>query len=171
MLICVDRGLLFSKKFFWFGDEASTAENLTNFMRTEKADTKHHDAAWARETGKGLLFYTKRAEDKGTPSGVINLVGHSFSLKRSFVLTLTQSEATLVTKEGVNHFSFKVGTHQHRFEAATSQERDSWVVAVEKIVEETKGLKEDLTSRGTYKKNFEEYCKFTSLREQNLGST
>jgi hypothetical protein len=49
---------------------------LTNFLRSEKADTKHSDAAWARETGKGLLFYSKRVEDKATPAGIINLVSH-----------------------------------------------------------------------------------------------
>jgi hypothetical protein len=43
-------------------------------MKTEKADTKHSDAAWARESGKGLLFYSKRSEDKATPAGIINLV-------------------------------------------------------------------------------------------------
>ena len=51
----------------------------------------------------------------------------------------------------------------HRFEATTSKERDSWVVAVEKIVEEIKGLKDELIGRDSYKKNFDEYCKYTSL--------
>lgn len=133
---------LFVKHFFWFQEEPSTAESLTHFMRSEKADTKHSSAAWARETGKGLLFYSKRAEDKATPTGIINL-----------------SEASTVVKEGFNQFSFKTGTVQHRFEAHTSKERDSWVVAVEKIIEETKSLKEDITGRESYKKTIEEYSK------------
>jgi hypothetical protein len=70
----VRRKFIFTKHFFWLSEEPSTADALTNFLRTEKADTKHADAAWARETGKGLLFYTKRAEDKATPAGIINLV-------------------------------------------------------------------------------------------------
>jgi hypothetical protein len=49
---------------------------LATFLRQEKekADAKHSSAAWARETGKGLLFYAKRAEDKAAPAGIINLV-------------------------------------------------------------------------------------------------
>jgi hypothetical protein len=73
-----------------------------------------------------------------------------------------------VTKEGFNQFSFKSGGIQHRFEAQTSKERDSWIVAVEKIIEETKDLKEDITARDTYKKNLEEYCKSTSLLQKNF---
>lgn len=65
---------MFVKHFFWFQEEPSAAESLIHFMKSEKADTKHSSAAWARETGKGLLFYSKRAEDKATPTGIINLV-------------------------------------------------------------------------------------------------
>ncbi|KIW67434.1 hypothetical protein PV04_06690 [Phialophora macrospora] len=133
---------IYTKHYFWLQEEPSTAESLTNFMRSDKGDTKHSDAAWARETGKGLLFYSKRAEDKATPAGIINL-----------------TEASVVTKEGFNQFSFKAGAHQHRFEAATSKERDSWVLAVEKIIEDTKGLKDEITGRDSYKKNVEEYSK------------
>ncbi|EXJ58852.1 hypothetical protein A1O7_06282 [Cladophialophora yegresii CBS 114405] len=133
---------IFTKHYFWLQEEPSTAESLTNFLRSEKADTKHSDAAWARETGNGLLFYSKRAEDKATPAGIINL-----------------TDASAVTKEGFNQFSFKAGAHQHRFEATTSKERDSWVLAVEKIIEDTKGLKEEISGRDSYKKNLEEYSK------------
>ncbi|KAJ9607955.1 hypothetical protein H2200_008034 [Cladophialophora chaetospira] len=133
---------IFTKHYFWLQEEPSTHESLTNFLRSEKADSRHSDAAWARETGKGLLFYTKRVEDKSTPAGIINL-----------------SDATPVVKEGFNQFSFKAGAHQHRFEATTSKERDSWVVAVEKIIEEAKGLKEDILGRDSYKKNLEEHSK------------
>ncbi|OQU96657.1 Pleckstrin -like domain-containing protein isoform 1 [Cladophialophora immunda] len=110
-------------------------------MRSEKADTKHSDAAWARETGKGLLFYSKRAEDKATPAGIINL-----------------SDASTIAKEGFQ-FSFKAGAHVHRFEASSAKERDSWIAALEKTIEEGKSLKEDVTGRESYKKNVEEYAK------------
>ncbi|EXJ68254.1 uncharacterized protein A1O5_08869 [Cladophialophora psammophila CBS 110553] len=132
---------IFSKHYFWFQEEPSTAESLTNFMKSEKVDAKHSDAAWARETGKGLLFYSKRVEDKATPAGIINL-----------------SDASSVTKEGFQ-FSFKSGAHVHRFEASSSKERDSWIAAVEKAIEEAKSLKEDITERESYKKNVEEYSK------------
>lgn len=64
----------YSKHFFWFGDEALTAEALAHYIRTERLDVAHHNAAWAQQTGKGLLFFTKRAEDKSHPTGVIALV-------------------------------------------------------------------------------------------------
>lgn len=133
---------IYTKHYFWLQEEPSSAESLTNFLRSEKADTKHSDAAWARETGKGLLFYCKRVEDKATPAGIINL-----------------TDASQVIKEGFNQFSFKAGAHQHRFEANSSKERDSWVVAVEKIIEETKGLKDEISGRDSFKKNLEEYSK------------
>ncbi|KIX94384.1 uncharacterized protein Z520_09770 [Fonsecaea multimorphosa CBS 102226] len=132
---------IFSKHYFWFQEEPTTAESLTNFMRSEKADTKHSDAAWARETGKGLLFYSKRVEDKATPAGIINL-----------------SDASNVIKEGLQ-FSFKAGAHVHRFEASSAKERDSWVAGVEKAIEEAKSLKEEITGSESYKKNVEEYAK------------
>lgn len=40
----------------------------------EKGKAAHEHSAWAQETGKGVLFYTKRAEDKATPTGLILLV-------------------------------------------------------------------------------------------------
>ncbi|OAL36998.1 hypothetical protein AYO20_03767 [Fonsecaea nubica] len=132
---------IFSKHYFWFQEEPSTAESLTNFLRSEKVDTKHSDAAWARETGKGLLFYSKRVEDKATPAGIINLF-----------------DASNVTKEGLQ-FSFKAGAHVHRFEASSAKERDSWIAALEKATAEAKSLKEELTASESYKKNVEEYSK------------
>jgi len=67
-----------------------------------------------------------------------------------------------VFKEGFTQFSFKVGRHQYRFEAASSGERDSWVVAVEKKIEEAKGLKEEITGKESYKKNLDEYSELAS---------
>ncbi|EXJ86039.1 hypothetical protein A1O1_06408 [Capronia coronata CBS 617.96] len=132
----------FTKHYFWFSEEPSSTESLATFLRSEKADAKHSTAAWARETGKGLLFFAKRVEDKPTPVGIINL-----------------ADASSVAKEGYNQFSFKAGSHQHRFEANTPKERDSWVLAVEKAVEEAKGLKEEIIGRESYKKNVEDYSK------------
>ena len=67
-----------------------------------------------------------------------------------------------MTKEGVDGFSFKLGSHTHKFEASTSTERDSWVVAIEKHVEESKAIKNEITSTDSYKTNVEEYCKFSN---------
>ncbi len=66
-----------------------------------------------------------------------------------------------MTKEGLDVFSFNIGAHAHKFEAANSGERDSWVVAIEKKVDEAKGLKDDITGRDSYKKNLEEYGMLT----------
>jgi hypothetical protein len=68
------RKFIYRDFHFWLQDEPATAESLSHFVRTDKGDTRHADAAWARETGKGLLFYSKRSEDKATPTGIINLV-------------------------------------------------------------------------------------------------
>lgn len=49
-------------------------KNLSVFHQNEKPAVANPIAAWASQTGKGLLFYTKRAEDKATPAGIFNLV-------------------------------------------------------------------------------------------------
>lgn len=67
------RNLLFSKRYFWFSDDALEAKHLTAYHKTDKSDT-HGNTAWATETGKGLLFFAKRSEDKAHPTGIINLV-------------------------------------------------------------------------------------------------
>ena len=66
-----------------------------------------------------------------------------------------------MTKVGFSDFSFKVGHHTHKFEAATTGERDSWVVAIQKIVADSKDLKADVTGRETYKKAIKGYGMFT----------
>lgn len=66
--------LRYSKRFFWIGNEAVPASSLKSYLDSEKADPGHHNAAWSNQTGKGLLYYTKRSEDKATPAGVICLV-------------------------------------------------------------------------------------------------
>jgi hypothetical protein len=76
-----------------------------------------------------------------------------------------QTNATQVTKDPfANHFSFKSGGITHRFETKTSAERDSWVVSIEKIMEETKSLKDEIVGRESYKKTLDEYS--ASLRHR-----
>lgn len=67
------RSLVFSKKFFWFSDEPIESKHLSEYRRVEKPDT-HHNVAHASQTGKGLLFFAKRTEDKDHPAGILNLV-------------------------------------------------------------------------------------------------
>lgn len=68
------RGFRFAKRFFYFNDEPVEAKHLSVFRQNEKATVANPTAAWASQTGKGLLFFTKRAEDKATPAGIFNLV-------------------------------------------------------------------------------------------------
>lgn len=72
-----NRSLIFSKKFFWFSDEPLESEHLSGYLRAEKAELAHHNVAHAGHTGKGLLFFAKRVEDKDHPTGILNLVGFS----------------------------------------------------------------------------------------------
>ena len=69
------RGFRFAKRFFYFNDEAVEAKQLSVYHQNEKHAVANPTAAWASQTGKGLLFLTKRAEDKATPAGIFNLVG------------------------------------------------------------------------------------------------
>ena len=68
------RSLIFSKKYFWFSDEPVEAKHLSDYLHGEKSDIAHHNVAHASQTGKGLLFFAKRVEDKSRPAGIINLV-------------------------------------------------------------------------------------------------
>lgn len=71
------RGLFISKKFFWFSDEPLEQKHLSSYLSSEKPDIAHRNAAHATQTGKGLLCFAKRAEDKGHPAGIFNLVYNS----------------------------------------------------------------------------------------------
>ncbi len=69
------RGLIFSKKYFWLSDAPLEHAHLSGYLSNEKSkDIAHPNAAHATQTGKGLLFYAKRAEDKDHPQGIFNLV-------------------------------------------------------------------------------------------------
>jgi hypothetical protein len=68
------KGLRFAKRFFYFSDDAVEAKQLATYQQNEKPAVAHPTVAWATQTGKGLLFIVKRAEDKATPAGILNLV-------------------------------------------------------------------------------------------------
>jgi acetyl/propionyl-CoA carboxylase alpha subunit len=66
---------MFQKKFFWFGTEPVEQKALASYLRGEKVqDAANKNVAWAAHTGKGLLYFSKKATDKATPSGIFNLV-------------------------------------------------------------------------------------------------
>lgn len=78
---CFTRGFRFAKRFFYFSEEAVESKNLSVFHQNEKAAVANPTAAWATQTGKGLLFFTKRAEDKATPAGILNLVSNLTTMR------------------------------------------------------------------------------------------
>ncbi|KAE8144155.1 Pleckstrin homology domain-containing protein [Aspergillus avenaceus] len=136
------KGLRFSKRFFYLSEDAVEAKQLASFHQNEKPVIANPIAAWASQTGKGLLFYTKRAEDKSSPVGIFNL-----------------ADVTDVTKEGSSEFIFKVNGHKHTFQAASVAERDSWVAAIEAKTTEAKAEKEAITSSEGYKAELEKLNK------------
>jgi hypothetical protein len=71
LTIC--RNFLYSKKYFWFGSEPVDTKAVSTFKHDKVADVAHHVTAWAKETGKGLLFFSDRS-DKTAPHGAIQLV-------------------------------------------------------------------------------------------------
>ncbi|KAK2809954.1 hypothetical protein FQN50_003368 [Emmonsiellopsis sp. PD_5] len=136
------KGFRFSKRFFWFSDDAVDVKQLTGYFQNEKLSVAHPTAAWASQTGKGLLFFAKRAEDKATPAGIINL-----------------ADISEVSKESGNEFLFKVSGHKHTFQAASSDERASWIAALEAKAAEAKADKETITSSEGYKAELEKMTK------------
>ncbi|PYH84472.1 hypothetical protein BO82DRAFT_381604 [Aspergillus uvarum CBS 121591] len=136
------KGLRFAKRFFYFHDDAVEAKQLSAFHQNEKPAVANPIAAWASQTGKGLLFLTKRAEDKATPAGIFNL-----------------SEVSDIAKEGASEFHFKVNGHKHTFQAASSAERDGWVLALETKAAEAKAEKETIVASEGYKAELEKLNK------------
>ncbi|PGH32684.1 hypothetical protein GX50_04531 [[Emmonsia] crescens] len=136
------KGFRFSKRFCWFSDDAVEIKHLTTYFQNEKLSVAHPTAAWASQTGKGLLFFAKRAEDKAAPTGIINL-----------------ADISEVTKESGNEFQFKLAGHKHTFQAASSDERASWIAALETKAAEAKSEKEIITSGEGYKAELEKMTK------------
>ncbi|GAQ08369.1 hypothetical protein ALT_5690 [Aspergillus lentulus] len=136
------KGLRFSKRFFYFSDEPVEAKQLSVFQQNEKPAVANPIVAWATQTGKGLLFLTKRAEDKATPAGIFNL-----------------AEISDLAKEGANEFLFKVNGQKHTFQAANAAERDSWFVALEAKAAEAKAEKETIVASEGYKAELEKLTK------------
>jgi hypothetical protein len=64
----------FAKKYFWFGEEPVPSDNLREYLRGEKPEVAHPVVAWSSQTGKGLLFFVKHADQREHPAGALNLV-------------------------------------------------------------------------------------------------
>ncbi|KAL8777509.1 MAG: hypothetical protein Q9203_002605 [Teloschistes exilis] len=137
------KSLIYSKKFFWFGDEPVEHKYLSDYLRGEKAtDIARPNAAHATQTGKGLLFFAKRAEDKPQPQGIINL-----------------ADIQDVTKAGLTDFTFKYHGHKHAFQAPNATERDGWLVALETRQADAKTNREGIVGSEGYKSSLDKFGK------------
>ncbi|KAK0118181.1 hypothetical protein ONS95_012486 [Cadophora gregata] len=137
------KSFIFQKKFFYFGSEPVESKALSSYLRGEKAqDTANKNVAWAAHTGKGLLFFTKKASEKATPAGIINL-----------------SDVSDITEEGTVDFHFTHGGHKHTFQANTLGDRDNWVAVLKAKVAEAKELAPTVVETEEYKKAHTELTK------------
>jgi hypothetical protein len=132
----------YSKKYFWFGEDAVETKHLSEYLRGEKPDVAHPTAAWSSQTGKGLLYFVKHADKKETPAGVLRLAG-----------------ASELAKDGFVAFHFKIDGHKHSFEASTTAERNGWFVAFEKAIEEAKAKETEIVESESYKEQLEKLKK------------
>ncbi|KIW06677.1 uncharacterized protein PV09_02382 [Verruconis gallopava] len=121
------------KVFFWFSEEPVESSQLKAYLAKGK-EAAASTAAWASQTGKGLLFFNKHGEDKAAPSGALNL-----------------ADAEDIKEAGTTEFTFKLHNHKHKFDAQTPAERDSWVLAVKKVAEEAKAKKDEILNSEGYK--------------------
>ncbi|KAI9766068.1 MAG: hypothetical protein M1840_006775 [Geoglossum simile] len=131
----------FSKKYFWFGKEPVKTDDLHSYLRGEKPDIAHPVAAWSHQTGEGLLYFAKSADQKEKPSGVINL-----------------AHVEEVYKDGVSDFYFKLHGHKHIFQCHAN-ERDAWVDAFKSKIEEAKKMAKTITESQGYKDVYEKLGK------------
>ncbi|OBT39173.1 hypothetical protein VE00_10271 [Pseudogymnoascus sp. WSF 3629] len=124
----------FQKRFFWFGTDAVEVKSLSNYLRGEKLEAGNHNAAWASQTGKGLLYFSKQAGEKSAPVGLINL-----------------ADITDIKEDGTVEFSFVSNSQKHVFQAANLVDRDSWVAALKEKSVEAKESTEAITGSEGYK--------------------
>lgn len=159
ILTNASRSLIYSKKFFWLSDEPVQSSSLSSYVSNEKADVGHRNAAHASQTGKGLLFFAKRAEDKNHPAGILNLVSSFAPTYTAQSTDSSQVEVSDVARGDFNDFSFKLHGHKHSFQTPTKAERDGWLVAIETKSKEARAAHEDLISSQGYKSQLEKYGK------------
>ncbi|KAH8770983.1 Pleckstrin homology domain-containing protein [Diaporthe sp. PMI_573] len=122
------KNFIYSKKFFWFGSDAVEPKKFPGLLKD------HHVAAWASETGKGLLFFSEKGQDKAAPTSAIAL-----------------HEAAEPTTEGPNKFVLSSKGHKHTFKAANAADRDNWVSQIKLKIAEAKELATTVTESEQYK--------------------
>ncbi|KAK2625547.1 hypothetical protein QTJ16_004859 [Diplocarpon rosae] len=141
------KSFIFQKKFFFFGSDPVEPKTLSSYLRGEKSqETANKNVAWASHTGKGLLFFTKKASEKGSPDGIINLSGISD-----------------LAEEGSNDFVFSLGGSKHIFKAASLTERDAWVSMLKAKAAEASEIAPSVVESAGYKKAYTDLTKPASV--------
>ncbi|OBT65471.1 hypothetical protein VE03_04962 [Pseudogymnoascus sp. 23342-1-I1] len=126
----------FQKRFFWFGADAVEVKSLSNYLRGEKPEVGNHNAAWASQTGKGLLYFSKQAGEKSAPVGLINL-----------------ADITDIKEDGTVEFTFVSNSQKHVFQTVNIVDRDNWVAALKEKSAEAKESTEAITGSEGYKES------------------
>lgn len=68
-----------TRRFFYLQDEPIEVDGLQTYLKKEKKEkpeAAHKTAAYASQTGKGLLFFAKTDAQKAHPIGIIKLVSY-----------------------------------------------------------------------------------------------
>ncbi|KAF8440129.1 Pleckstrin homology domain-containing protein [Terfezia claveryi] len=129
-----------TRRFFYLQDEPVEVDNLQAYLKKEKSETAHSTAAYASQTGKGLLFFAKTDAQKAHPIGIIKL-----------------ADVVDVTPSGANKFALKLTNDVWNFGAQTTADRDSWVQTIKARVSEAKEVVEAITSSDGYKATLEKF--------------
>lgn len=124
------------KRFFYFQDEAIPEDQLKTYLHKE-SHTKA-TAAFATQTGKGLLLYSKDEAHK-VPHGIIKL-----------------ADVTEVAPVGATKFVLKQTHGDLHFEAPAA-ERDSWVHTLKTKIADAKTANETITESDGYKAALEKF--------------
>ena len=59
--------------------------------------------------------------------------------------------------DGIDEFFFRAQGQKHAFQVKSTAERSSWVVAIEKKIEQAKAMKDDIHGSEGYKKHLESF--------------
>ncbi|KAI5839992.1 Pleckstrin homology domain-containing protein [Morchella snyderi] len=129
------------KRFFYFQDEPISEDKLKVYLH--KDGSSRSTAAYASQTSKGLLLYTKTEGQKEVPHGIIKL-----------------ADVTEVQPVGTTKFVLKLAAQDLHFESSAA-ERDSWVFTLNHKISEAKAASEDITNSEGYKAAFEKLTKPT----------
>ncbi|KAF2862763.1 hypothetical protein K470DRAFT_275114 [Piedraia hortae CBS 480.64] len=116
------KSLIPPKRHFWLSNDAVATQNLHLYMRGEKPDVSGPIAAWASQTGRGLLFFNKKDDvDKSMPHGVMPLY-----------------DATEIRKGAPHEIIMEIAGHKHVLKAANDVERDGWFMSLERAMEQAR---------------------------------